>query len=238
MKVAVCLSGQPRALPDGLESLRKNLLEPNGIKDVFIHAWKSPSFSSAQPHQSGRWSYHPDTEKILASLSPKSVLIQENHDFKELSHLQDLPTAIQRRLASMFYSVKAANALKKEQEALTGKYDFVIKTRVDINYHREIVLDYSSFLDGHIQVPRLYQSTRVNDSYPCRDGGSYSSLADTFMIGTSEQMDTVSGLSGQFEQIYNQIWPFAYGEAFLGYWVRGVNRIPIQMIDVDYNLIR
>ncbi len=237
MKIAVCLSGQPRALPEGLEQLKRNLLEPNGIEDVFVHAWKSKVFDSAQPHQSGRWSYHPDTEALLASLNPKSLLIQENCPFDHLSHLQDLPTAIQKKLASMFYSVWRANELKREHEILYGDYDLVIKTRIDLNYHKPVILSELDIDLKSFNVPAIHQHMRVGDSYPIVSGGSYSSMSDTFVIGRSPKIDFLSLIGKNFELIYNDIWPYAYGEAFLGYQAN-LYQVPIHMVDVQYNLIK
>lgn len=237
MKIAVCLSGQPRALPGGLEQLKRNLLEPNGIEDVFIHAWKSQIFASAQPYQSGKWSYHPDTEALLASLNPKSLLIQENCPFDHLSHLQDLPQAIQKRLASMFYSVWRANELKKEHESLYGDYDLVIKTRIDLNYHKPVILkDLDIDLDA-LNVPAIHQHMRVGDSYPKVSGGTYSSMSDTFVISHSRNIDLISLIGKDFEHIYHDIWPYAYGEAFIGYQAN-LYQMPIKMVDVQYNLIK
>lgn len=238
MRIALCLSGQPRFLPEGLDQIKRNLLEPNGIEDVFIHAWKSEVFQSAQPHQSGKWSYHPETAQLLSSLNPKMLLIQENCPFQHLDHLENLPTAIQKNLASMFYSAWKCNELKRDHERLHGNYDLVIKTRTDINYHKPVILKDLPVDISAINVPEMYQSSRVSDSYPTKSGWSYSSLSDTFMIGSSCMMDSILTIGQDFERIHHEIWPYVYGEAFLGYQARGVLNLPVKMLDIRYNLFR
>lgn len=39
MKTAIIISGQPRNVEENFESIRVNILEPNGYPDVFIHSW-------------------------------------------------------------------------------------------------------------------------------------------------------------------------------------------------------
>jgi hypothetical protein len=56
MKIALCLSGQPRGVPLALSFLQKHVINPNGINDIFIHAWfdekeAGKTWNSAQPHR-------------------------------------------------------------------------------------------------------------------------------------------------------------------------------------------
>jgi len=87
MKIALCLSGQPRGLPLSLKMLKANLV---GIEDmdIFLHAWFDPNtigqpYDSAQAHQQGRVGLvHPQTEEMLLSLNPKDYIwiIWNNHE--------------------------------------------------------------------------------------------------------------------------------------------------------------
>ena len=44
MKIALCISGQPRSFEKGYEYHYKNIIENNDV-DVFIHTWKSPNLN-------------------------------------------------------------------------------------------------------------------------------------------------------------------------------------------------
>ena len=121
MKIALCLSGQPRGLPLSLKMLTTNLI---GIKnmDVFLHAWFDPDtigqpYDSAQAHQQGRVGLvHPQTEELLLSLNPKEHLFEPQKDFLFARQFISPPEANQERMASIFYSMYTANMLKKKYE--------------------------------------------------------------------------------------------------------------------------
>jgi hypothetical protein len=247
MKIALCLSGQPRGLPDAFNFLKENLIEPNNITDIFVHNWFDPSligkpFDSAQPCQSdkvGVWSEN--TEQHLKSLFPKKIILEQPKNFNEFCDLQNLPHAIQTRLASAFYSSFTCNELKKEYENLNNfTYDLVVKTRLDILYHKKIIIqNFINDLDS-IYVADMHHSMRANDSYPTQKSGwTYSSLGDTFAIGSSKNIDIFTSVFTKFKDIYNDIWPYAYGEAYQGYVVRGIHKIPVLGVtDIAYNIFR
>ena len=247
MKIALCLSGQPRGLPNSYNFLKDNLIEPNNITDIFIHNWFDSSFigkpfDSAQPGQSERIGvWNENTESILKSLFPKSIVLETPKSFSEFEDLQDLPQAVQTRLASAFYSSFTCNNLKKEYESINNfTYDIVIKTRLDINYHNKIIIqDIVTDLDN-IYVADMHHNMRINDSYPTQKSGwNYSSLGDTFAIGSSKNIDIFTSIFEDFKNIYHDIWPYAYGEAYQGYVVRGLHKIPIcSTTKISYNLYR
>ena len=214
MKIALCLSGQPRGLPNSYNFLKDNLIEPNNITDIFIHNWFNSDFigkpfDSAQPGQSERIGvWNENTEYILKSLSPKSIVLDIPKSFSEFEDLQDLPQAIQTRLASAFYSSFTCNNLKKEYENKNNfSYDIVIKTRLDINYHNKIIIqDIVTDLDS-IYVADMHHNMRINDSYPTQKSGwNYSSLGDTFAIGSSKNIDIFTSVFKNFKDIYEDIW--------------------------------
>lgn len=246
MKIAICLSGQPRFVEKGIESLNKNILINKDI-DVFIHSWfdkdnKDIKFDSSQPHLNFNvGTQNEKTEELLNSIEPKKIILEKPKNFDHLSHLPDLPTAKQTRLASMFYSMYQCNQIKTDYEKENGFiYDLVIKTRIDIQYNHQvnILKLINKDIKNHIFCPKKYQDCRMNDSYPTKSNFSYSSLADTWFMCSSENVDKCCQIYPNFENIYNDIYPYAYAEAYLGYISRGINKINISTIDLDYNLIR
>ena len=247
MKIALCLSGQPRGLAHNIPNLLEGLVNPSGITDIFIHAWFNESmigtpFQSAQPGQSGQiGAWTADTVKMLQSLNPKKLLIEKPRDFEEFAHLQNLPSAIQTHLASNTYSVYKANQLKCEYEEENNfKYDLVIRGRVDCKYdHPHNIIDY---LDPDwkkvLHVPYEFHYMRVGDSYPTTDGRYYSSMSDTFAYGTSEIVNKFCSVFPDFEKIHYLIKPFQYGECYFGYQTREHYKIPISMQQIKYHLSR
>jgi hypothetical protein len=248
MRIALCISGQPRGLIKNTQLLLDNVILPNNIQDIFIHTWYDKSldnvpFDSAQPSRSSNLgSWLPDSDSYLVNiLKPKKILCEKPKQFDEFSNLVDLPTAIQKKLCSNFYSVWKSNELKKEYEIENGfKYDLVIKTRIDINYFGAVkLLDLiDEDIHNSIYVPRLYQEMRQNDSYPTKSGEKYSSLSDTFAFGSSVNIDKFSSVYPNFNLIYDEITPFAYGEAYLGYQVRHIHKLNIKMKEINYIISR
>lgn len=247
MRIALCISGQPRMLSANIPILLNGLVNPSNITDIFIHTWYDPSlvgkeFESAQPGQSnklGIWAQ--DTIPLLESLRPKKLMIEKPKSFEEFNHLENLPSAIQTHLASNVYSVYKANILKSEYECSNGfKYDIVIKTRIDCVYHRAYnILEYlDQDWEKVIHVPYMHQHMRVEDEYPISKGGVYSSLSDTFAYGTSDNIDKFCSIYPNFEEIYKAIVPYQYGECYFGYQVRHNYNIGISMQPIEYHLNR
>lgn len=247
MRIAVCLSGQPRGLPFSLDLFKWGLLDKNDNIDIFIHSWFDKSivgnkFDSAQPDNfNATGTAAENTDSLLKSICPKGILLESPKDFNEFGHLKDLGTARQKSLASMFYSSFKSNELKRKyEEDNKFTYDLVIKTRIDLQYSKQVVLSDLpiSKIQTDLFVPQKHHHTRVSDSYPTKTGFNYSSMSDTWILGSSQNIDIAASVFCRFEEIYNDIYPYAYGEAYLGYVVRGLGKIPISMIDVDYNIYR
>jgi hypothetical protein len=246
MKIAFCLSGQPRFVEKGVDSFQKNILKNNNV-DIFIHNWydknnKNKKFDSSQFYLDSKTGHQSEkTESILNNLSPKKIILEQPKNFEEFSHLVDLPTAKQTKLASMFYSMYRCNQLKKEYEHENGFiYDLVIKTRIDIEYNQQldILKLINDNYENNIFCAKKYQECRMNDSYPTKSNFSYSSLSDTWLMGSSKNINICCEIYPNFEKIYNDIYPFVYAEAYLGYISRGINKISISTVDLEYNLIR
>lgn len=247
MKIALCISGQPRGLENNIPNTLRGLIDPSGITDIFVHAWFDESFvgkpfQSAQPGQNGNLGvWHKDTESLLKGLSPKKMLIEKPRDFSEFSHLEDLPSAIQTHLASNIYSVYTANQLKCEYEEEHGfKYDVVIRTRIDCKYHKphNITQFLSGNLENCIHVPHMYQASRMNNLYPIQSGGSYLALADTFAYGNSDTVNKFCSIYPEFEYIHHNIKPYQYGECYFGYQSLYKHGLKISLQNIEYVLSR
>ena len=245
MKIALCLSGQPRGLPLSLDIINDQLIKPNNITDVFVHTWYDSScdglpFDSAQPAQEdgrlGIWK--PNTDKILKEkLNPISILCESPNSFEQFSHLPGPSSAVQTKLASLFYGFWKSNELKKQYEEEKGfKYDLVIRTRIDLYYPDPILLK-SDIKEDEIVVPKSFQEHRMNDSYPISTGGDYSSMVDIFAYGPSPNMDKFCSVYPEFEHIHSLIHPHSYGEAYLGYQVRKKHNISLRLEDINLEIL-
>ena len=154
MKVAVCLSGQPRKALETYPYIYNNIILPNNA-DVFIHMNydKDTCYIEKTHMDSGVCNYEKDIDIHLIELyKPKGVLIESPRNFqkpnfnvpekrienvmkmnshKNLSR-DDAKKHIIKQLLSMYYSIYKSNELKELYATENGiVYDYVIRLRFD-----------------------------------------------------------------------------------------------------------
>ncbi len=164
MKIALCLSGQPRAWRAGYEYINKNLLSKHDV-DVFLHFWTQRD--DIQLMQDIIELYKPvkwDTKQEFVST------------FFNRFDRNGGPGWPPRNPYHSYYSVFHCNLLKKDREMKQGYYyDYVVRTRFDYALNRE--LPFSEVKDNKIYIP----ADRMNESHTV---GS-----DAFAFGTSKTVD-------------------------------------------------
>jgi hypothetical protein len=199
MKIAVCVSGQPRNVQLGISNLLSNL---DCEVDVFVHSWWDSSSDSIIFSNSGG---HPVTSNITndwigdlyGMVDVKSILVNSQKKFStdDIITQSLMPAVSHFTLQSMFYSIFMCNTLKCAYEKDNGfKYDWVIRTRFDFGF--EHIIDFNKFDMTNIYVP--------NDN-PHPFGYN-----DQFAIGSSNNMDVYSNVYKNMNDIFN------YGSVFVG----------------------
>ena len=227
-------------MPISFEMVKTAIIEPNGIEDVFLHAWHDESkvgqpYNSAQPAQNGRVGFiKPGTAEYLTdAYKPKQALIEPQRDFEHLKSLISAPSANQELLGSNFYSSYMANQMRKIYEAQNGvKYDVVIKTRYDIYYEHHIkVADYLSQIEeGKLVVRKRYQDDQDNFKNPNLP------MNDVFAIGNGKAMDIFCGVYPEMTDLNKVINP-PFGENYLGQHVRVKNNIQLHKADWTFDIL-
>lgn len=134
MKVALCLSGQPRFYSGkSFESMKREILDVYDT-DVFVHSWISKDENFSYPY--ARWSGINEkivipnsvSDDIVKLYKPKAIQIDEPMTFIE--HSKD--DYLSDNMPSMFYSMGAADTLRKTYSTKNSiNYDFVIRARTD-----------------------------------------------------------------------------------------------------------
>lgn len=239
-KLAICVSGQPREFPNAAYLLNTHLITPNKKDyevDVFCHGWFDPttvgeSFVSAQPAQSGRvGKVHPETEPIIwAILDPTKYILEPSTEFTFADDLKQAPSAIQRNLANMFYSMYMADVLRRRSGV---DYDMVVRVRYDLWYQNPIILSqYQDDVDaGFICTSKKFQDERMNPNFH----GGYT-LTDIFAFGNSDVMRKFSDTYLNFAMMNTKIDP-PFGENYLGYQTRVLHQIPIKTLELEYDIL-
>jgi hypothetical protein len=185
MRIAVCLSGQPRVIDYAAQSIL-NFFSGEHQYDFFCHTWDYNSYKRKKENpEIGEFpvwwekDVKVDVEQLknsLALFNPKKYIIHDAH-------------VLGKRFIwdSLMYSLMYANNLKKQYEIENNfRYDFVVKSRYDTIFSpdRKFVLnkraDKDNYLDSFcIHDARMtYEYNRVNTS-------------DNVFYGTSLGMDMI-----------------------------------------------
>lgn len=197
MKIALCLSGQPRYLDQGYESLHKNFLSVYDI-DVFSHIWFDNTLAGSdinlciQYNRKLKWETNADV-KVLGLYKPKKYIFEPPRTFN-LEPFKganfELLASDPNRVLSMFYSIKQANYLKCLYEQEHGfRYDLVIRARTDLVVENNLLLP-----DLNIDKIYCYGTNCFEDSKEICN--------DQLAIGSSNNIDTYSSLFDKLEHYW------------------------------------
>jgi hypothetical protein len=92
-------------------------------------------------------------------------------------------------------------------------------------------------IDEFVYTPHMYQAHRQHDEYYTAEGIRYSSLADTFAFGSSEIIDKFCSVYPDFLKLHKILYPYVYGESYLGYQARHHHQLKIAVADIQYELM-
>lgn len=162
MKIAVCISGQPRSYAKGYEYLKRNLLDHYDC-DIFIHSWENPvyeRFDVVNLYKPKRW----DFEQPFGDHYDRFFTNVPGSGWYP-------PTAT----ISMFYSMLKVMELKCHHELENSHYDWVVRTRFD--YALNGVIPFNTLDSSKLYIPDCRM-------VPTRDFGN-----DQFAFSSSKNMN-------------------------------------------------
>jgi hypothetical protein len=182
MKIAICLSGQPRTMQYAAKSIL-NFFSGEHEYDFFCHTWDYNIWKVKRDNgvcYATIGEASPDLSDHLSLFSPKMSLIEGQDD-----------VPIVNGYTSLLYSIMQANHLKKMYETQHNfRYDIVVKGRYDIIFPPDSTFSpeinnwnphYLDFYTGH--TGRMnYEHDRINASDVLFYGSSHGMdiLADTY----------------------------------------------------------
>jgi len=190
MKLAICLSGQPRLFDVAYESL-KRFYFPKYECDVFIHTWKDSNYNSQFSNKvvSNSEDLHGNYIKLF---KPKKVMIEDQIVFDKTGISDPIWGCKLNSVLSMFYSVQLSNKLKcKFERENDFKYDYVMRIRTDLSLHRPIIPE--EILPKHIGLFNWTQDSEYNER----------GFSDVFSVGPSDLMDVYSNA---FDSLHHYLY--------------------------------
>ena len=215
MKVALCLSGQPRVIEVGYQKLKDALLDHNDV-DVFVHTWFDTDNLSTESVIPGREGHQLDPhaiEKISQLYQPKAMLVEKpktwNRQFEypqktfEKAHtcaleipgdnpIEKATGYLDNTTHCMWYSIMMSNITKERYATETNtQYDWVIRNRMDYGPHVQIQFTEPPDDDSAV----YYQH---NPDHP--DG----MVGDWYAMGSTNAMNVYCGLFTCLGQLVRQ----------------------------------
>lgn len=209
MKIALCLSGQPRFIDQGYNQLYDKLLSKSSV-DCFIHCWWSMdmanknmnSMNMANPHNRSYIFKENTLELLQKYYNPISFLTEKHKNFELIDDVYYEQPNKTTSVQSMWYSIKMANQLKQQHEKLHNfKYDVVIRSRTDIILHKLCLEDL----------------TETNCVYTDSVGKNKDFPNDQFCVSDSESSDYYSSLYDNLINYKNEGFTWFVGERLLKY---------------------
>lgn len=155
MKVAIQLYGHTRSYKQTYKNLKKYIIEPNQKRgfqfDIFIHTWDELDASQKTWHYKksrknmGKKLKKSEIQKIEKYYHPSviSVTPQQKLNTKDLEIMKqnNLNMNFMEMVKNVSYSIKKVNEIRKAYSKKNHiEYDFIIQTRPDILFTRELDL--------------------------------------------------------------------------------------------------
>lgn len=212
MKIALCLSGQPRVVEVGYQKLYNTILKNNDV-DVFIHTWFDPQNLSTQSAIPGRECHQvsPNAiDQLIKLYQPKKIKVDKpkiwnrhyEHPektfvkahtwvFDVIGGVEEAKKYLDNASNCMWYSIMMSNLLKEQYSTETNThYDYVIRNRIDYGPHLEIKFEDTIENDDAVYYQHLEQPDGM--------------IADWFAMGSTNAMNVYSGVFNSLGQLVKQ----------------------------------
>ena len=253
MRIAFCLSGQPRNAELGWLSLSEHILNVNN-PDVFIHVWWDDSYNSDIGESYGMY---PDTiHKIKELYKPTCMVVQkpiesfpDSNDELRKSRicswgLPPVNTKYYYNLRSQWYSLNQSFEFKRDYERKNDfLYDVVIRGRFDLDIDRFPNLHKYKIRGNTSYMPTVIEWALPSDEWVYGNGVDRKYLSynvfDSLGFGDSKTMDIYSKIGDHVDEVLKRHVNIPFiPECVLRRWLED-NEITINtMVDTNILLIR
>lgn len=205
MKIALCMSGQPRFIEKAYPSILENVILPNS-PDIFVHTWfdKSPTVFRGD----GAWGSNPNNkpvpntiELITQLYKPVDAMFETPGKFINSKinvddtidhyapHFKGNEQYLVEMIYSMWYSIYQSNLVKERFRLTLGKhYDIVIRCRFDSTFTKKIICS-------------EYDNSKINIGCDRRNPGH---LSDWFAFGSNTIMNVYSDVYNFIDFIHER----------------------------------
>ena len=180
MRIALCISGQPRMWEKGFEYHHKNIIKGNDVT-VFLHSWSMPA---------------EQMQKISEKYNAKTFTTSPNPTIDLSAYTNTPPPSPNWKVKdgrmstyAQMYAIKECMQTKTEHEQYYDmKFDWVIRSRFDFAIN--VRIPFEELDNSKLYIPNCRMT-------PNRDFGN-----DQFAFSSSENMDKYADVFYHYDKFY------------------------------------
>jgi hypothetical protein len=221
MKVAVCVSGQPRNVQVTYPHIYENLIEPNNA-DVFIHSWIDPNFIGRRPVSSGG--------VIASDVIPGNIdqIILDLYRPKEYVFEPQIEFDGSKYEERKYPQIKPKNSISQRYSVRQS-----IKPALDYDYECIVRIRFDWALSVPIEVGDFDLGTKLfyPDDCPHPNG-----INDQFGFGNPFVMTSYAQLYDNLDKLYDSGLPFCDEILLFHHMVN--NGFQLAPIHIPYQIVR
>ena len=198
MKIALCISGQPRMWEKGFEYHNLNIIKNNDVT-VFLHSWEMPA--EEMQNISEKYNAH----SFITSPNP-TIDLSKYTNTPPPSANWKVKDGRMSTWAQMFAIYECMRTKREYEEYHNMKFDWVVRSRFDFAINARIPFD--TLNPNKLYIPNCRMS-------PNRDFGN-----DQFAFSSSENMDKYSYAYQHYDEFYNNGVQFMMEDFMSANWKR------------------
>lgn len=212
MKIALCISGQPRMWEQGYEYHYENLIKHNDVT-VFLHSWEMPAEKMqaiSEKYNAHSFITSPVITRDLSAYtnSPSTTLNWKAKDGRMSTYAQ-------------LYAINECMRTKREyEEYFDMKFDWVIRSRFDFALNARI--PFEELDNTKLYIPNCRMT-------PNRDFGN-----DQFAFSSSENMNKYGDAYNHIDEFYNSGVQYMMEDFMSANWKRN-NLVGNNLVYCDMN---
>jgi len=172
LKIALCLSGEPRSTMASFPYIYESFLQnnPDYEVDVYIHSWKgfrALDLYNPKSYKLDIWDPNPNFHNFIDNLSLELKNTDSSLNLKSLRTPNIHPL---KNVYLMFYSIKGCFNL------INKKYDYYIRSRLDLYYPQKLYLGNFLGILHHSDIDLILPLKTFSNGQP--------TICDQIAIGT------------------------------------------------------
>lgn len=189
MRIAICLSGQPRTWEKCMARC-KEIFTPIGEVDFFFHLWDYNTLPNLLATHNGGIEIKDEIltieekEKIISYLKPKKFLFEKRKNIEYWNTSIPIEQQFGPWCREQFYSIYYASLLKREYEIENDfRYDIVVRYRSDLwildnpKIHMPAA---NTAYTSHCSWDETYQCYRVGDIFYYADSHTFDQVSEFY----------------------------------------------------------